>query len=119
MRKKNILYFILFLVIGAPILLAADEGEEAKVVRDEKGIVISDIQHRNLPSDRKVMQVANNVIRAESADAYTARRIDQLEAALQQISSHVAEAQKEIEILKAQVDKIEAKEAKEEKVNVS
>lgn len=69
-------------------VFAADQ-EEVKVERDEKGVIIHKDQRLVIPEDRKVIQVASNVIRAEEEDQYVKRKIDELETKVAELENRL------------------------------
>ena len=77
----------------------ADNESEVNLPRDEKGVVISDTQRLNVPADRKIVHVAENVIKPESQTQYLTRRFDQMEQRLGLLESRLKSAEEKITTL--------------------
>ncbi|MBI3317443.1 MAG: hypothetical protein HYZ85_05535 [Candidatus Omnitrophica bacterium] len=86
--------------------LNADEEQEANLPRDENGVVVSDIQHLDIPPDRKVLQVGSNVIRPENDDQFISRRFSGFENRVQKLEIRLTEAENEIKELKAALEEM-------------
>lgn len=94
----------LFLHVTCCVLLvshpaSAAEEKEAALARDERGVVIDKDVRLDIPSDRKVIQVASNVVRPENRDDYVDKRIDNVEARLELISGRLRLLEKRMEEL--------------------
>ena len=90
---------ILVLAFIPPAAFADDQ--EAKVQRDEKGVIIHEGHHLIIPEDQKMVQVSPNVIRAEDDDIYVKRKLDAFEARVEQLEARLAGVEEELSEMKA------------------
>ena len=76
---KILIFFLAGIFAAAPLRAEYPAKKEVKMPRDENGVMIHQDQRLDVPGDRKVLQVANNVIQPEDMEGYITRRLEGME----------------------------------------
>ena len=74
------------------------EEEEVQLQRDEKGAVVQQDLHLDIPEDQKIIRVASNVIRPQDHDKYVDEKISRLAKLLEDYERRLAELEKKVNV---------------------
>ena len=85
---KRCCAFLLVLILCFLPRVHAEE-KDANLPRDEKGAIIQKDVRVDVPEDRKILQVAPNVVRVQEVDRYLYEKVDKLQNQVETLEQQI------------------------------